>query len=142
YCEAMRPFTEETFGQVLMQEQLMFTCVEVAGMSMADANKVRRIIGKKKDVSEFGPFRDAFVNGAVERGNLTEKQAKAMWADFEKAANYMFNKSHAVAYSFLTYQMAWLKHYYPVEFMYALLETENDPTTKILYLSEVKRLGI
>ena len=142
YCEVMRPFTEETYGQILMQEQLMHTCTEVAGMSMADANKVRRIIGKKKDVSEFGPFRDAFVNGSVERGNLTEKQAKAMWTDFEKAANYMFNKSHAVAYSVLTYQTAWLKHYYPAEYMLSLLESETDATTRILYLNEVRRLGI
>lgn len=140
YCDAMIPFTEDTYGQIIFQEQLMLTVQHVAGMSAADANKIRKIIGKKKDVSELDKYRAQFVDGAEK--HLTRVGAERMWDDFEKSANYQFNKSHAVAYSMVTYYTAWLKHYYPAEYMISLLRSEKDQVQKLNYFSECERLGI
>ena len=67
---------------------------------------------------------------------------EALWHDFEAHAGYSFNKSHAVAYSMLSYWTAWMKHYYPLEFMSAVLHEENDKDSMLDYLIETKRLGI
>jgi DNA polymerase-3 subunit alpha len=140
YCEAMRDFTEDTYGEILYQEQLMLTVQHVGGMSVGDANKIRKIIGKKQDVHLLEPYKDRFVDGAAE--HLGRGGALRMWKDFEKSANYQFNKSHAVAYSMITYMTAWLKHYYPQYFMLAVLSGEKEQTKRLNYLNEVKRLGI
>lgn len=141
YCEEMRSFTKDTYGEILMQEQLMLTVQHVAGMSAVEANKIRKIIGKKKDVTELDVYRDKFVAGAADKLGGEAKAIK-MWEDFEKSANYQFNKSHAVAYSVITYWTMWLKHYYPTEFMLSLLLTEKDAFRRLTYLNECKRLGI
>ena len=136
----MKKYTEETYGEIIYQEQVMLACVELGGMSMAEANKVRKIIGKKKDVKEFEAYKNKFVGGASK--NIGKEEAEHLWKDFEAHAGYSFNKSHAVAYSTLSYWTAWLKHYYPLEFMYALLKNEGDKDTRTEYLIEAKRLGI
>ena len=136
----MKEFTEDTHGEIIYQEQVMLACVELGGMTMAEANKVRKIIGKKKDVKEFEAYQNKFVTGASK--HISKDDAERLWKDFEAHAGYSFNKSHAVAYSTLTYWTAWLKHYYPLEFMYALLKNEGDKDTRTEYLIEAKRLGI
>jgi DNA polymerase-3 subunit alpha len=118
----------------------MQACVELGGMSMVESDKVRKIIGKKKDAKEFDIFKDRFVEGASRY--LSPNIAKDLWHDFEAHAGYSFNKSHAVAYSTLSYWTAWLKHYYPIEFMFALLKNEKDKDTRTDYLIEAKRMGI
>lgn len=140
--DIMRSITEDTYGLVIYQEQVMRTCVELAGFSWSDADKIRKLIGKKRDVSEFEEYRGKFVKGAVELGGLNEKHAEKLWSDFEAHANYSFNKSHAVAYSMLTYYTAWLKMYYPIEFMAATLANEGDKVARTVYLLECRRLGI
>lgn len=132
-------FTEDTYGQIIYQEQQMLLCVEVAGMSMREANQVRRAIGKKKP-EELAKWKEAFVRGAGNK--LGDTRAEELWHDLEAAANYSFNKSHAVAYSLLSYWTAWLKYYYPTEFMTALLKNEGDKDARLDYLMEAKRLGI
>ena len=136
----IKEFTEETYGLVLYQEQVMLACVKLGGMSMAEADKVRKIIGKKKDAKEFNEFRDRFVKGASE--HILPGQANDLWHDFEAHAGYSFNKSHAVAYSTLSYWTAWLKYYYPLEFMYSILKNEKDKDARTEYLIEAKRMGI
>jgi DNA polymerase-3 subunit alpha len=138
--QVMKPFTQETYGCVLYQEQVMQACVELGGMSMATADKVRKIIGKKKDAKEFKQFQDQFVNGAVRY--LSKEVAEDLWHDFEAHAGYSFNKSHAVAYSTVSYWTAWLKYYHPLEFMYSLLKNESDKDARTEYLIEAKRMGI
>lgn len=140
--EAYRSITEETYGLVVYQEQVMRVCVEIAGMTWAEADKIRKIIGKKKDVAEFDAYRDRFLSGAVEHGGLDLNYAEKLWHDFEAHAGYSFNKSHAVAYSMLTYQTAWLKKHYTVEYMAALLAHEKDKNAITGYLLECRRLGI
>jgi DNA polymerase-3 subunit alpha len=135
-----KAFTEETYGEVLYQEQVMLMMTEIAGMSMVDANKVRKIIGKKKDVSEFEAYQKAWMDGATQK--IKAKNAEKLWHDFEAHAGYSFNKSHAVAYSMVSYWTAWLKHHYPLEFMAAVLKNEKDKDVITDYLIETKRLGI
>jgi DNA polymerase-3 subunit alpha len=136
----MQEFTKDTYGCVLYQEQVMQACVYLGGMTMSEADKVRKIIGKKKDAKEFDEFKDRFVVGASK--HITKFKAEGLWHDFEAHAGYSFNKSHAVAYSTLSYWTAWLKYYYPIEFMYSLLKSEQDKDTRTEYLIESKRMGI
>ena len=136
----LKEFTEETYGCVLYQEQVMQACVSLGGMSMSEADKVRKIIGKKKDAKEFDQFKEKFVDGASKF--ISPNLAKDLWHDFEAHAGYSFNKSHAVAYSTLSYWTAWLKYHYPLEFMYSLLKNEKDKDARTEYLIEAKRMGI
>ena len=136
----MHEFTERTYGVIIYQEQVMQACVHLGGMSWADADKVRKIIGKKKDASEFDVYKDQFIKGASQ--HITEEDAAKLWHDFEAHAGYSFNRSHAIAYSMLSYYTAWLKCYYPLEFMFAILKNEKDKDARTDYLLEAKRLGI
>jgi DNA polymerase-3 subunit alpha len=138
--QVMKKFTEDTYGCILYQEQVMQACTELGGMSMAEADKVRKIIGKKKDAKEFDIFKDRFVEGASRF--LAPNVAVELWQDFEAHAGYSFNKSHAVAYSTLSYWTAWLKTHYPLEFMFAILKNEKDKDARTEYLIEAKRMGI
>ena len=138
--QIMKQFTEDTYGCVLYQEQVMQACVYLGGMSMSEADKVRKIIGKKKDAKEFDEFKDRFVSGASKY--IAPNDALDLWHDFEAHAGYSFNKSHAVAYSTVSYWTAWLKYYYPLEFMFALLKNEKDKDGRTEYLIEAKRMGI
>ena len=136
----MKPFTENTYGVIIYQEQVMQACVHLGGMSWSEADKVRKIIGKKKDAREFDQFKDKFIDGASE--HISKKQAETLWQTFEAHAGYSFNRSHAIAYSMLSYYTAWLKYYYPTEFMFSVLKNESDKDAKTEYLIESKRLGI
>ena len=138
--QILKPFTEETYGCILYQEQVMQACVQLGGMTMAEADKVRKIIGKKKDAREFDEFKDRFIKGAS--AYITPNSALDLWHDFEAHAGYSFNKSHAVAYSTVSYWTAWLKYHYPLEFMFALLKNEKDKDARTEYLIEAKRMGI
>ena len=138
--QIMKQFTEDTYGCILYQEQVMQACVHLGGMSMSEADKVRKIIGKKKDAKEFNAFQDQFVRGASQY--VSPNDALDLWHDFEAHAGYSFNKSHAVAYSTLSYWTAWLKYHYPLEFMYSLLKNEKDKDARTEYLIEAKRMGI
>ena len=136
----MQDFTKNTYGVIIYQEQVMQACVHLGGMTWAEADKVRKIIGKKKDAREFDKFRDQFVEGASK--HISKEDAEHLWHDFEAHAGYSFNRSHAVAYSMLSYWTAWLKHYYPLEFIFATLKNEKDKDARTEYLLEAKRLGI
>jgi len=138
--QILKEFTEDTYGCILYQEQVMQACVHLGGMSMSEADKVRKIIGKKKDAKEFDQFKEKFVEGASQY--ITPHAALDLWHDFEAHAGYSFNKSHAVAYSTLSYWTAWLKYYYPLEFMYSVLKNEGDKDARTEYLIEAKRMGI
>jgi DNA polymerase III subunit alpha len=138
--QVLKRFTEDTYGCILYQEQVMLACTELGGMTMAEADKVRKIIGKKKDAKEFDVFKDKFISGA---SNFVSPMVAAdLWEDFEAHAGYSFNKSHAVAYSTLSYWTAWLKYHYPIEFMYSILKNEKDKDARTEYLIEAKRMGI
>jgi DNA polymerase-3 subunit alpha len=136
----MHEFTARTYGVIIYQEQVMQACVHLGGMTWMEADKVRKIIGKKKDAKEFDIFKDQFIEGASK--HITPEDAAKLWHDFEAHAGYSFNRSHAIAYSMLSYYTAWLKFYYPLEFMFAVLKNEKDKDARTDYLLEAKRLGI
>lgn len=138
--QVMREVTEQTLGLIVYQEQVMLAIHKLAGLPMATADNVRKIIGKKKDVKEFEQYQQAFVDGASER--VDRAVAEKLWHDFEEHAGYSFNKSHGIAYSLITYWTAWLKVNYTVEFMYALLKNETDTDKLTEYLIEAKRQGL
>jgi DNA polymerase-3 subunit alpha len=133
-------FTKDTYGVVIYQEQVMLAMTELAGMSMSEADHVRKIIGKKKDVREFEAYKEAFISGATPK--IGKGKADNLWKDFEAHAGYSFNKSHAVAYSMVSYWTAWLKEHYPTEFMVSVLKEEGDKDSLLDYLTETKRMGI
>ncbi len=136
---SMTEYLKDTYGCVLYQEQVMQSCVTLGGMTMVEADKVRKIIGKKKDAKEFDVFKDKFVSNAEKHIGI---RAKDLWHDFEAHAGYSFNKSHAVAYSTVSYWTAWLKYYYPLEFMFSLLKNEKDSDARTEYLIEAKKMGL
>lgn len=113
--------TADTYGVIVYQEQIMQVVNRVAGLPYSTADKIRKIIGKKRDVAEFKPYHDAFVNGCVQMGTLTKQQAEDFWEGLEKHASYSFNKAHSVAYAMLGVYTGWLKAYYPEEFICASL---------------------
>lgn len=138
----VEPFTNDTYGQMVFQEQQMLLCQELAGMSKTDSNRVRRAISKKI-LLDLVVWKPAFIEGAAAK--VGEKRAEAVWDDLEKSAEYAFNKAHSVGYSMISYWTAWFKVNYPVEYMTALLNnlSGTDVKTKALfYLMEAKRMGI
>lgn len=137
--EDVKWFTENTYSSVLYQEQQMLLCTELCGMSMTDANKVRKAIGKKKR-EELIKWEDAFVGGAAEK--IGKAAAQDLWNDLLAASDYSFNLSHAVAYSTISYWTAYLKQHYAIEFMTATLRHESDKDSLLDYLVEARRLGI
>jgi DNA polymerase-3 subunit alpha len=135
-------FTEETFGQILFQEQQMLLCTEVAGLTMGEANKVRKAISKKIK-ADLMVWKPAFIEGASKK--IGEAKAEAVWDDLEKSAAYAFNRAHSVGYSMISYWTAWFKTNYPVEYMCALMNNLSGQDVKVkamFSLMETKRLGV
>ena len=128
----------ETYGTVIFQEQLMQMAVLLADFTWSEADKLRKIIGKKRDAAGFDEYKEKFVNNKY----ISRDKAEKIWSEFEMAALYMFNKSHAVAYSMLSYQTMWLKINYPLEFTWALLCNEDSTDKITAYLMEAQRLGV
>ena len=137
----MQPILEETYGIIVYQEQVMLIAVAVAGFSMAEADTLRKAMGKKKkDV--MAKMKAKFVDGAAARGMPPQKAAD-LWDKIEPFAGYGFNKSHSVAYANLAYKTAYLKAHYPVAFMCAMLNSELSSSDSIAkYIGECRNMGI
>ena len=139
--EELKPVLKDTYGIIVYQEQVMNIARVVAGYSLGQADMLRRAMGKKK-AEEMQMHKEIFRKGAVERG-FNEEKAIALFELMEKFAEYGFNKSHAVAYSVISYQTAFLKKYYPAQFFAALLGTEINNKEKITsYIQEAKEFDI
>ena len=132
---------KETQGIIVYQEQVMEIAQVMAGYSLGQADLLRRAMGKKI-AEEMAKERPKFIKGALANG-VDEKKAGEVFDLLEKFANYGFNKSHAAAYAVVSYQTAWLKANYPVEFMAAVMNCDIHLTDKLnVYKREVDRLGI
>ncbi len=141
YTEPLKPILEPTYGVIVYQEQVMQIVQSIGGFSLGEADLIRRAMGKKK-IDYMKQKAEEFADGAVRQG-LDKDHAIELFGLIEKFAGYGFNKSHSAAYAMVTFQTAYLKCYYPQEFMAALLTSEQDNTDKIVkYIDEVKRLGI
>lgn len=139
--QSLEPVLKDTYGVIIYQEQVMNVARIVAGYSLGQADMLRRAMGKKK-ADEMAHHRQIFMKGAEERG-YDLKVASDLFDKMEKFAEYGFNKSHAVAYSVISYQTAWLKYYYPAQFFAALLSTELGSMDKITqYINDAKHFNI
>ncbi|QWD95065.1 DNA polymerase III subunit alpha [Polynucleobacter sp. MG-Unter2-18] len=128
----IEPVLQETYGIMVYQEQVMQMAQMIGGYSLGGADMLRRAMGKKKP-EEMAQHRKIFSDGA-KAGGITEGKANEIYDLMERFAGYGFNKSHAAAYSLLAYQTAWLKAYYPAEFMAANLSLAMDDTDKVKIL--------
>ncbi|MFN3455239.1 MAG: DNA polymerase III subunit alpha, partial [Pseudobdellovibrio sp.] len=132
---------EETYGIMVYQEQVMGIASLIAGYSLGEADMLRRAMGKKIK-EEMDKHRERFMKGAIERGHDKQK-SEELFDLMYKFADYGFNKSHAAAYSVITAQTAWVKHYYPAEFFAALLSTEVGDTDKVVkYVKDAQKRGL
>ncbi len=133
---------KETFGMIVYQEQVMQTASLLAGFSMAQADNLRRAMSKKK-TEDMLKMREAFVSGCKASSAIEEGEANRLFDLIDYFSGYGFNKSHSAAYAMVSYQTAYLKANYPVEFMCALLTCERDNTEKVVeYVKECEFLGI
>lgn len=125
---------KETYGIIIYQEQVMQIAREVAGFTMAQADNMRKAMGKKIK-EKMKQVKEDFVDGSVKNG-LKKKLAEEIFALILDFADYGFNKSHAVAYSFVSYYTAFLKANFPVEFLAVSMECRKDDETELQYLAE------
>ena len=121
---------KDTYGVIVYQEQVMQIAQVLGGYSMGDADILRRAMGKK-DPEEMAAQRERFVEGAQKK-KIDEKRATEIFDQMETFARYGFNKSHSAAYALVSYQTAYLKTHYPVEFMAALMTSEMGDTDKVI----------
>ncbi|HJD58886.1 MAG TPA: DNA polymerase III subunit alpha [Rickettsia endosymbiont of Ceroptres masudai] len=139
--ELLKPILEETYGVVIYQEQVQRIAQILAGYTLGAADLLRRAMGKKIK-KEMEEQEEIFVKGAI-ANNISESQAKSIFATVAKFAGYGFNKAHAAAYGVISYQTAYLKANYPAEFLVACLNLELNNHDKInLFLQEAKDSGI
>jgi DNA polymerase-3 subunit alpha len=139
--EATQPVLEPTYGVIVYQEQVMQISAIIGGFSMTEADNLRKAMGKKKP-EVMAAFKEQFVAGAVARG-YDAKFARELFETMEYFAGYGFNKSHSTAYALVTYQTAWLKAHWPVEFTAANLTVESGNSDKIKeFVDEARRAGI
>jgi DNA polymerase III subunit alpha len=137
----LRPITEPTYGCVLYQEQLMEIAKRMAGFSPAEADDLRKAIGKKKR-DLMATMKAKFMEGMKASGTAT-KVASDMWSLMEAAADYSFNKSHAACYALIAYRTAYLKANYPAEYMAAVISSVMNTKDKVpFFVNRCEEMGI
>ena len=138
---ALEPILKETYGIIVYQEQVMRIVSDMAGFSLAQADSMRRAMGKKKKEDMLAQKKD-FVEGC-KKNNIDPQIANDIANLIEKFAEYGFNKSHSAAYAVIAYQTAYLKAHYPAEFMAANLTSEvNNSDRVVILMDECKKLGL
>lgn len=148
-CEELRPILESTYGCIVYQEQVMQIVRDLAGYTYGQSDVLRRAMSKKK-AAVMAEERKNFVYGNAKqnvpgciRKGIPEKVANKIYDEMTDFARYAFNKSHAAAYAIVSYQTAWLKYYYPVEFMAALMTSVIDNPGKVAeYILHCRKIGI
>ncbi|MYD46832.1 MAG: DNA polymerase III subunit alpha [Gammaproteobacteria bacterium] len=130
----------KTFGLMVYQEDVMNLARELAGFSMGEADKLRSAMGKKNE-AEMLELQPKFIEGCVQNG-VRDNVALEIYEDMRKFARYAFNRAHTVGYAIVAYQTAYLKHYYPAEFLAALASCESERDTIKFFMDEAKRLDV
>ncbi len=138
----LEPILKETYGIMVYQEQIMRIARDLAGYSLGQADNLRRAMGKKKtEVME--KERPKFIEGCLEHSDISTSLSNELFEQMIKFAQYCFNKSHSTAYAYLTYQTAYLKANYPVEFFTALLRCNTNQSDKLIrYISDARQMGV
>lgn len=137
----LKSILEVTYGVMVYQEQVMQVASRMAGFSLGEADILRRAIGKKQK-SAIDEERKHFIEGSLQQG-YSDQTAEQVYDYIERFANYGFNRSHSVAYSFIAYQLAYMKAHFPEAFFAALLNSVNQHSDKMReYFIELKRRNI
>lgn len=137
---ALEPILKNTYGILVYQEQVMQVAVTMAGFTLGQADSLRRAMSKKK-AQVMEQMRKSFVQGALKNG-YPEQVAQQVFDYMDQFANYGFNRSHAVAYSKMAFEMAYLKVHYPLAFYAALLSIEPNPEKEIEHFQSAKRMQV
>jgi DNA polymerase-3 subunit alpha len=138
----MENFLDKSYGILVYQDDILFTALEIAGYNWETVDKLRNAVGKKIP-EEMTKQHEIFVEGCQKTSGMTKKEAEALWDLFVPFQGYGFNKAHAASYGFVSYQTAYLKAHYPVEYMTALLTAESGDTDKITEgIEECRRMNI
>jgi DNA polymerase-3 subunit alpha len=136
------PILEDTYGIACYQEQVMQIARDLAGFTLGQADELRKVMGKKqKDKIPY--YREKFIVGCAENNAIGPELAADIFAFIEPFAGYGFNKSHAAAYGWISYQTGYLKANYPLQYFAALMSSVRDKTDKLVeYIEEAKKMGI
>jgi DNA polymerase-3 subunit alpha len=138
----LEPILAETYGVAAYQEQVMQIARDVAGFTMGQADELRKVMGKKQK-EKIPVYREKFIDGAKAASNIDRDLAEQIFAFVEPFAGYGFNKSHAAAYGMVSYQTAYLKANYPLQYLTALMSSVRDKTDKLVeYIDEAKKMRI
>ena len=139
--ERLRPITEETYGCVIYQEQLMEISKQIAGFTPAEADDLRKAVGKKKR-DLMATMKDKFLEGCAASGT-DPRVADDLWSLMTAAADYSFNKSHAACYALIAYRTAYLKANYPAEYMAAVISSVMSTKDKVpFFVNRCAEMGI
>jgi DNA-directed DNA polymerase III PolC len=136
YCPKHKNITEETYGIVIYQEQMMFLCRDIAGMSWEDVSDLRKAASKSLGEEFFDKYRIKFVEGACKLSGYDEETANKAWLDISSMGSYAFNKSHSVVYGQISYWTAYMKAHYPIEFIASILNNAKDDDSSLKILRE------
>lgn len=139
--EQLREILASTHGVLVYQEQVMQVFQKLASFSLAEADEMRKIIGRKMEAEAFAPYKEKFVNGCVANG-IESAFADNLFEEIKKFAGYGFNKAHAVAYAYNSFSSMYLKMHYPVEYMASLLSYTTKTSNIPIYIRECDRFGI
>ncbi len=131
----------DTYGNILYQEQVMQVAVEIAGFTLAQADVLRKAMTKSRDRRTLQSMHRDFIEGA-RRNGLTREAAEEIWHFLANFVGYGFNKAHAATYGTIAYQTAYLKVYFPVQYMTAVLNNQGGFYSTAAYIEECRRLGI
>lgn len=137
----MEEFLQKTYGITVYQEQVMQLSQKLAGFTKGEADSLRKAMGKKI-ISMMNELKGKFYAGC-EKNGYKRQTVEKIWHDWEKFAQYAFNRSHSVCYAYLAYQTAYLKAHYPAEYMAAVLSRNLSEITKVsIFMDEIRRMGL
>lgn len=138
---SLEPILNETFGVMIYQEDVIKVAHAIAGMSLGEAEGLRKCMSKKRDWEAMENYRERFITGALANG-LTWDVAHELWRQMDSFAGYAFCKAHSASFALVSYQTAWLKTHYPAEFMAAVLSNQGGFYDTCAYVEEARRLGL
>ena len=139
---ALAAVLDDTYGGIIYQEQVMQVAAEVAGFSLAQADVLRKAMTKSRDKKTLNSMHRDFIDGARKKNGLTEQQAETIWKFLANFVGYGFNKAHSATYGVIAYQTTYLKYYFPLPYMTAVLNNHGGFYSKAAYVEEARRMGI
>ena len=139
--EWMEEILKDTYGIMIYQEDVIKVAHKIGGMSLGEADSLRKCMSKKRDWQDINTYRNRFVSGSMKNG-VPQKSAEEIWRQIESFAGYAFCKAHSASFAIVSYQTAYLKAHYPTQFMAAVLSNRGGFYDACAYTEEARRMGI